>query len=161
MEAFGRSFLDEMKARFEIDLAGVTTIESARFPELEKRVHPLLPTARSVVVFAKEIYSEVVDLLRPSNEAGEAHGGDLLPVHSEYLNGRLNRGVHETGRTLPATRLSLPAPSRRRSNRPAFLGSPYLVQARRGARRHGKDRLAQPADHGGVWATGQARLPAH
>ena len=75
MEAFGRSFLDEMKARFEIDLAGVTTIESARSPELEKRVHPLLPTARSVVVFAKEIYSEVVDLLRPSNEAGEAHGG--------------------------------------------------------------------------------------
>jgi epoxyqueuosine reductase QueG len=46
-------------------------------------------------VFAKEIWREVVDLLRPAGEAGEARGGDLLPVHSEYLNGRLNRGVHE------------------------------------------------------------------
>ncbi len=95
MEMFDRGFLDEIKERFEIDLAGVTTIESAGSSELEQRVSPLLPTARSVVVFAKEIYREVVDLLRPSSEAGEAHGGDLLPAHSEYLNGRLNRGVHE------------------------------------------------------------------
>ena len=95
MEVFDRGFLDEMKERFEIDLAGATTIESSGSAELERRVSPLLPTARSVVVFAREIYSEVVDLLRPSSEAGEAHGGDLLPVHSEYLNGRLNRGVHE------------------------------------------------------------------
>jgi epoxyqueuosine reductase QueG len=95
MEVFDRGFLDEMKERFEIDLTGATTIESARSTELERRVSPLLPTVRSVVVFAKEIYKEVVDLLKPSNEAGEAHGGDLLPMHSEYLNGRLNRGIHE------------------------------------------------------------------
>jgi epoxyqueuosine reductase QueG len=95
MDVFDKGFLDEMKERFEIDLAGATTIGSSGSTELGRRVSPLLPTARSVVVFAKEIYREVVDLLRPGNEAGEAHGGDLLPAHSEYLNGRLNRGVHE------------------------------------------------------------------
>ncbi len=95
MEVFDRDFLDEMKGRFGIDLAGATTIDSAGSPELQRRVSPLLPTARSVVVFAKEIYREVVDLLRPSSQAGESHGGDLLAMHSEYLDGRLNRGVHE------------------------------------------------------------------
>jgi epoxyqueuosine reductase QueG len=95
MEVFDRDFLDGMRERFEIDLAGAVTIDPAGSPELQRRVSPLLPKARSVVVFAKEIYKEVVDLLRPGNEAGEAHGGDLLPVHTEYVNGRLNRGVHE------------------------------------------------------------------
>ena len=95
MEVFDGRFLEEMKDRFEIELAGTVAVETAGSPELEQRISPLLPAARSVVVFAKEIYQEVVDLLRPRNEAGEAHGGDLLPMHSEYLNGRLNRAVHE------------------------------------------------------------------
>ncbi len=95
MEVFDRGFLDDMKERLDIDLAGAVGVQTAASAELERRVLPLLPTARSVVVFAKEIYQEVVDLLRATNEAGQAHGGDLLPLHTEYLNGRLNRGVHE------------------------------------------------------------------
>ena len=95
MEVFDGQFLEGMKDRFEIELAGAVTLERAGSTELEQRILPLLPTARSVVVFAKEIYEEVVDLLRPDNVAGEAHGGSLLPIHTEYLNGRLNRAVHE------------------------------------------------------------------
>jgi epoxyqueuosine reductase len=95
MNVFDGQFLEEMKDRFETQLAGAVAIESAGSPELERRISPLLPTARSVIVFAKEIYQEVVDLLRPGKEAGQAHGGDLLPTHTEYLNGRLNRAVHE------------------------------------------------------------------
>ncbi len=95
MEVFDRHFLEEMKDRFDMELIGAVGIEHAGSTELERRVSPLLPTARSVVVFAKEIYQEVVELLRPGSESGEAHGGDLLPAHSEYLNGRLNRAVHE------------------------------------------------------------------
>jgi epoxyqueuosine reductase len=95
MELFDGQFLQEMKDRFEMELAGAVTLEGAGSPELEQRISPLLPSARSVVVFAKEIYQEVVDLLREGNEAGETHGGDLLVMHSEYLNGRLNRAVHE------------------------------------------------------------------
>jgi len=95
MDVFDRSFLDEMKDRLDIDLAGAAAVDDTGSPELRRRVSPLMPTARSVVVFAKEIYQEVVDLLRPSSEAGQAHGWDLLPMLSEYLNGRVNRGVHE------------------------------------------------------------------
>jgi len=112
MDVFGRDFLEKMKDRFEIDLVGATTIESAASPELVRRVSRLLPTARSVVVFAKEICKEVVDLLRPASETGEAHGGDLLPAHTEYLNGRLNRGVHELAAYLRRSGCrSLPLPA--------------------------------------------------
>jgi epoxyqueuosine reductase QueG len=96
MKTYDGQFLEEMKDRFEMDLVGAIALGDAGSAELEERVHCLLPNARSVVVFAKEIYREVVDLLRAGNEAGEAHGGDLLPMHSEYLNGRLNRAVHES-----------------------------------------------------------------
>lgn len=54
-----------------------------------------LPRAKSVVVFGKEIYKEVVSLLKPSKEAGEAESGELLGVHTDYLNGRLTRAAHE------------------------------------------------------------------
>jgi epoxyqueuosine reductase QueG len=47
------------------------------------------------VVFAKEIYKEVVALVQPSKGAGEVERGELLGVHTDYLNGRLNRAIHE------------------------------------------------------------------
>ncbi|HEX2965451.1 MAG TPA: 4Fe-4S binding protein [Syntrophorhabdaceae bacterium] len=94
MEIFDTQFLDKMKESYEIDLAAAVTLESAGSLELRQRASALLPTAVSVVVFAKEIYEEIVDLLVPINQAGETHGGDLLPMHSDYLNGRLNRAVH-------------------------------------------------------------------
>ena len=46
MHVFGRDFLEEMKDRFEIDLVGATTIESAASPELERRVSRSCPWQR-------------------------------------------------------------------------------------------------------------------
>ena len=40
-----------------------------------------MPNAKSVVVLGKEIYKEVVLLLKPSKEAGEAESGELVGVH--------------------------------------------------------------------------------
>ena len=153
MDVFGRDFLEEMKDRFEIDLVGATTIESAASPELERRVSRLLPTARSVVVFAKEICKEVVDLLRPASETGEAHGGDLLPAHTEYLNGRLNRGVHELAayfRRSGCRSLPLPAVAPTDQRFQEGLLSYKHVAELAGL---GKDRMAQPVDHQGVRAS--------
>ena len=138
MQVFGRDFLEEMKGRFEIDLAGATTIESAASPELERRVSRLLPTARSVVVFAKEICKEVVDLLK----AGQRDRGSPRRRPSPRAHGVPERETQprgtRTGRILPTQRLPLPAASRRCANRPALSGRPPLVQTRRRARGLGK-----------------------
>lgn len=95
MEEFGQDFIQGMKSKLDIELIGVTSVEASGSKELKERASALLPKAKSVLVFGKEIYKEVVSLLRPSKEAGEADRGELLGVHSDYLNGRLNRAVHE------------------------------------------------------------------
>jgi len=93
MKTFDRAFLQEMKKKLDVDLIGAASVD--RSPELKAKAAPFLPTAKSVVVFAKETYKEVVSLLGPSKETGEAELGEVLTVHANYIYGRLNRAVHD------------------------------------------------------------------
>ena len=95
MRKFDQQSLQELKGKLGVDLMGVASVEKTTSRELKERTTALLPGAKSVVVLGKEIYKEVVSLLRPSKEAGDAEPGELLKAHSDYLNGRLNRAVHE------------------------------------------------------------------
>lgn len=95
MEELGQEFVQSMKSKLDVELMGVASIQSSSSVELKERVGALLPKAKSVVVLGKEIYKEVVSLLKPSKETGEAESGELLAGHSDYLNGRLTRAVHE------------------------------------------------------------------
>jgi len=95
MEEFGQEFIQGIKSKLDIELIGVASVQASNSRELKERAGALLPKVTSVVVLGKEIYKEVVSLLKPSKEAGEAESGELMGVHSEYLSGRLNRAVHE------------------------------------------------------------------
>jgi len=95
MEKFDRNFMETMKDKLDVELLGVTSIGRSAPKKLTETATSLLPGARSVVVLAKEVYKEVVALLQPSKEAGEVEHGELLGAHTDYLNGRLNRAVHE------------------------------------------------------------------
>ena len=93
MKQFNQKFLQEMKEKLDIDMIGVASIEKSN--ELKDRAIQFLPTVKSVIVFAKETYKEVVALTGPSKETGEAELGEVLSVHANYIYGRLNRAVHE------------------------------------------------------------------
>lgn len=93
MKKFNQEFLREMKKNLDIDVIGVASIEKSN--ELKDRAAQFLPTVKSVIVFAKETYKEVVSLIGPSKETGEAELGEVLSVHANYIDGRLNRAVHE------------------------------------------------------------------
>jgi len=95
MKKFDQHFTQEMKGKLDVELIGVASIEIPASRELKERASSLLPKAKSVMVVGKEIYKEVVSLLRPSKEAGEAEPGELLGPHSEYLNGRLNKAIYD------------------------------------------------------------------
>jgi epoxyqueuosine reductase len=95
MGKFDRHFFQEMKGELDVELIGVASVEASRSKELKDRAISLLPGARSVVVVGKEIYKEVVTLLQPSKDAGEAAGGELLGPHGDYLNGRLTKAVYD------------------------------------------------------------------
>lgn len=93
-------FMQEMKSKLDMDLLGVASLETSKSKELKDRATSLLPKARSVVVLGKEIYREVVALLRPSKGAGEAEYGELLGPHGDYLNGQLTKAVFQFGNLL-------------------------------------------------------------
>jgi epoxyqueuosine reductase len=95
MKSFDQHFMQEMKSKLDVDLLGVASVEKSTSKELKEKAISLLPNTKSVVVLGKEIYKEVVSLLRPSKEVGEAEPGELLRAHTDYLNGRINRAVHE------------------------------------------------------------------
>ena len=97
MRTFGQEFFQEMESKLGIELMGVASIEASPTRELKDRAASLLPGVRSVIVLGKEIYKEVVALLEPSKRAGEAERGALLGPHSDYLNGRLNKGIYDLG----------------------------------------------------------------
>jgi len=117
---FDQSYMQEMKDKLEVELLGVISLEKTVSKELKNSASSLLPGVKSVVVVGKEIYKEVISLLRPSKEAGEADPGEILGPHSDYINGRLNRAVHELThlfkkegfRSLPLTAQGCPTDQR-------------------------------------------------
>jgi epoxyqueuosine reductase len=93
MREFNQDFLQTMKEKLDIDIIGAASVEKST--ELKDKAMQFLPTVKSVIVFAKETYKEVVSLVGPSKETGEAEVGEVLTVHANYIYGRLNRAVHE------------------------------------------------------------------
>jgi len=95
MKKFNKDCIKGMKEKLDVEMIGVASVEASASKELKEKATSLLPGARSVVVMGKEIYKEVVSLLKPSKQAGEAESGELMGTHADYLNGRLNRAIHE------------------------------------------------------------------
>jgi epoxyqueuosine reductase len=95
MRKFDKHFIQEMKSKLDVEMIGVASVETSNSKELRERAAFLLPSVKSVVVLGKETFREVIALLGPSKGAGEAERGELLGVHADYINGRLNRAVHE------------------------------------------------------------------
>jgi epoxyqueuosine reductase QueG len=95
MKNFDQRFVEEMRSKLDVELLGAALINGSTPALLREQTQALLPGAKSVFVFAKEMYREVVALLGPSKEVGEAEGGDLFGPHGDYLNGRLTKSVYD------------------------------------------------------------------
>ena len=128
MERFGQDLIQGMKNKLDVELIGVASVQDSPSTELKGRVAALLPKTKSVVVLGKEIYKEVVSLLKPSKEAGEAESGELMGVHSEYLSGRLNRAVHELASLFRSKEISLASLTGDRALRPEIFDRSPLLQ---------------------------------
>jgi len=96
MKKFDRKFVDEMREKLGVDLLAAAALTESSPALLKEQAWGLLPGAKSVLVFAKEMYKEVVDLLEPSKEVGEAEKGGLFGPHGDYLNSRLTKAVYDS-----------------------------------------------------------------
>jgi len=109
-----------MKRKFDLDLLGVSLVNDDSFEEIRNNAALLLPSAKAVIVLGKEIYKEIVDLIKPSKVVGEAEHAALLKPHFNYLNGRMNRAIYDLSgelrkkgfRTLPLPPADCPTDQR-------------------------------------------------
>jgi epoxyqueuosine reductase len=85
-------------AELEVDGLGIASLSPWRGTRLEETALRLLPQARSVVVFAMEISSEILDLTSPSRETGAASLNDLFVSDANYLYGRLTKAAYDVAR---------------------------------------------------------------
>ncbi len=95
MDNFDRQSIVQMNQKLEVDLIGIARIDDIAPKEVRKSAESLLPGVKSAVVFAKEIFREIIDLLAPSKEVGAAEPGALLPPHYAYLTGRLTKATYD------------------------------------------------------------------
>jgi len=95
MKKYDQGFVEEMRSKLDVELLGAAAINGSTPVPLREQAQALLPEAKSVFVFAKEMYREVVALLGPSKEVGEAEGGELFGPHGDYLNSRLTKAVYD------------------------------------------------------------------
>jgi epoxyqueuosine reductase QueG len=95
MKKYDQRFVEEMRSKLDVELLGAAAINESTPALLREQAYALLPGAKAVFVFAKEMYREVVALLGPSKEVGEAEGGDLFGPHGDYLNSRLTKAVYD------------------------------------------------------------------
>ena len=95
MKKYDHRFVEEMRSKLDVELLGATAINESSPALLREQAYALLPEAKSVFVFAKEMYREVVALLGSSKEVGEAEKGELFGPHGDYLNSRLTKAVYD------------------------------------------------------------------
>lgn len=94
----GTGSLEEALARIDVDMVGVASLTEKDDQRLVGAAKRLLPSARSVVVVANEVYSEVLAHSTPVKTMGEGALRDILAPHFDFLDGRLCAAVYAVAR---------------------------------------------------------------
>ena len=95
---FEATSLDNLLSRLDVDMVGVASLVDWKGTRLEESALKLLPQAHSVVVFANEVYPEILDLTSPSRVTGEASTSDFMARHADYLSGRLTKAAYDVAK---------------------------------------------------------------
>ncbi len=124
----------------DIDTWGVVAVADTRGTPLYESATALLPGARALAVLGMEIFPEVLRLVVPEKEQGEAAARDLYGPHLDYLNGRLNRGLYDLARAYRHEgHRALPLPSQGTPSDPRFLRG--ILSFKHAAERAGLGRI--------------------
>ena len=101
------SSIKALISTLEVDAVGIASLAEWKGTKLKETALRLLPEAKSVVVFAMEIYPEFIDFTSPVRVTGEASLGDLFKGNTEYLYGRLTKAAYDLAKV--SRRLGLKA----------------------------------------------------
>ena len=106
------TILPDLISRLDVDTVGVASLAELKGTKLEESALRLLPQARSVVVFAMEIYPEILNLASPERIMGAASMNDLYNRNADFLNGRLTKASYDVAKAFRSIGLkALPLPA--------------------------------------------------
>ena len=87
--------LRDSVSKLDVDSVGICNLAQWKGTRLEETALRLLPDTRSVVVFAMEIYPEILDLSSPERITGAASTSDLLDRNADFLNSHLTKATYD------------------------------------------------------------------
>ncbi len=93
--ARGERQLLDMLSTLDVDAVGIVSVSEIAGSRLHDQAVRLLPEARSIVVLAREIFSEILDHNTPHKEMGEGSPRDMLVPHQDYVNSRLTKSAYD------------------------------------------------------------------
>lgn len=104
--------LQDLISRLDVDVVGIASLAEWKGTKLEESALNLLPRARSVVVFAMELFREVIDLTKPERIMGAVSLNALYTSHAGYINGQLTEAAYDAAKASRSLGLkALPFPS--------------------------------------------------
>ena len=89
------TILGDVISKLDVNAVGIASLAEWKGTKLEETALRLLPQACSVLVFAMEIYPEILDLVSPERIMGAASTNDLLDRHADFLSGRLTKAAYD------------------------------------------------------------------
>jgi epoxyqueuosine reductase len=92
------AIVQDYLSKVDADLVGSASLQDFKGTYLEETAVRLLPEAKSVVVFAMEIYPEILNHARPERTTGTPSMNDLVDRHMEFLNGRLTKAAYDVAK---------------------------------------------------------------
>jgi len=106
------TILQDLISKLDVDVVGIASLARWKGTKLEETALRLLPQTRSVVVFAMEIYPEILDLASPERVMGVASTNDLLARNADFLSGRLTKAAYDVAKASRSCGLkALPLPA--------------------------------------------------
>jgi len=106
------AILQDLISKLDVSTVGIAKLAEWKGTKLEETALSLLPQARSVVVFALEIYPEILELTSPGKTMGAASLNDLLVSDAGYLSGRLTKVAYDVAKASRSVGLkALPLPA--------------------------------------------------
>lgn len=102
----------DLISELDVNAVGIVSLAEWKGTELEETALSVLPRARSVVVFAMELFREVIDLTKPERTMGATSLNDLYTSHANYINGQLTEAAYDAAKAFRSVGLkALPFPS--------------------------------------------------
>ena len=106
------AILQDLISKLDVSTVGIARLAEWKRTKLEETALSLLPQARSVVVFALEIYPEILELTSPGKTMGAASLNDLLVSDAGYLSSRLTKAAYDVAKASRGVGLkALPLPA--------------------------------------------------